>query len=85
MDADLDSIYLWIIMWIWTVHTLYALGLWIISFQHFGGCTGYGHDDGGGREALDSVFADIFGAESAIIRSQVWSVNRNLFDTLPNL
>lgn len=40
--------------------------------QHFGGCTGYGHDDGGGREALDVVFAEIVGAESAIVRSQVW-------------
>jgi cystathionine beta-lyase family protein involved in aluminum resistance len=49
--------------------------------QHFGGSTGYGHDDGGGREALDSVFADIFGAESAMVRSQVCS----LFGTFSNL
>ena len=40
-------------------------------FQHFGGSTGYGHDDGGGREALDAVFADIVGAEAAIVRPQV--------------
>lgn len=39
--------------------------------QHFGGSTGYGHDDGGGRETLDNIFAEIVGAESAIIRSQV--------------
>ncbi|XP_078175838.1 uncharacterized protein LOC144569385 isoform X2 [Carex rostrata] len=44
-----------------------------IAPHHFGGCTGYGHDDGGGREALDSVFADIFGAESAMVRSQFFS------------
>ncbi|KAJ4763590.1 Cystathionine gamma-synthase [Rhynchospora pubera] len=44
-----------------------------IAPHHFGGCTGYGHDDGGGREALDSVFADIFGSESAIVRSQFFS------------
>ncbi|XP_064984039.1 uncharacterized protein LOC135624404 isoform X4 [Musa acuminata AAA Group] len=41
--------------------------------EHFNGCTGYGHDDGGGREALDSVFAEIVGAESAIVRSQFFS------------
>jgi len=39
--------------------------------QHFGGSTGYGHDDGGGREALDAVFAEIVGAEAAIVRPQV--------------
>lgn len=39
--------------------------------QHFGGSTGYGHDEVGGREALDQAFAEIVGAESAIVRSQV--------------
>lgn len=39
--------------------------------QHFGGSTGYGHDEAGGRGALDQAFAEIFGAESAIVRSQV--------------
>lgn len=39
--------------------------------QHFAGCTGYGHDEAGGREALDQAFAEIMGAESAIVRSQV--------------
>lgn len=42
--------------------------------QHFGGSTGYGHEDAGGREALDQAFAEIFGAESAIVRSQVCPV-----------
>ncbi|CAK9160204.1 unnamed protein product [Ilex paraguariensis] len=41
--------------------------------HHFGGCTGYGHEEAGGREALDQAFAEIFGAESAIIRSQFFS------------
>lgn len=36
--------------------------------QHFGGSTGYGHDEAGGRGALDQAFAKIFGAESAIVR-----------------
>ncbi|ERM97757.1 hypothetical protein AMTR_s00760p00009990, partial [Amborella trichopoda] len=40
---------------------------------HFAGCTGYGHDEAGGREALDKVFAEIVGAESAIVRSQFFS------------
>ncbi|XP_031266777.1 uncharacterized protein LOC116125180 isoform X3 [Pistacia vera] len=45
-----------------------------VGSHHFGGSTGYGHDEAGGREALDQVFAEIVGAESAIVRSQVISV-----------
>ncbi|KAK6946761.1 putative methionine gamma-lyase [Dillenia turbinata] len=30
------------------------------------GCTGYGHDEVGGHEALDQVFAEIFSSEAAI-------------------
>lgn len=56
-------------------HRLYfGVGTEIIDcylYQHFGGCTGYGHEEAGGREALDQCFAEIFGAESAIVRSQV--------------
>ncbi|KAL1363301.1 uncharacterized protein LOC130969076 isoform X2 [Arachis stenosperma] len=44
-----------------------------LGSHHFGGCTGYGHDEAGGREALDQAFAEIFGAESAIVRSQFFS------------
>ena len=40
-----------------------------IGEQHFAGTTGYGHGDLG-REALESVFADVLGAESALVRSQ---------------
>ncbi|GAB4846324.1 hypothetical protein Ancab_025330 [Ancistrocladus abbreviatus] len=39
----------------------------------FSGSTGYGHDEAGGREGLDQAFAEIFGAESAIVRSQFFS------------
>ena len=39
--------------------------LLICYHQHFGGCTGYGHDEAGGRGALDQAFAEIFGAESS--------------------
>lgn len=44
---------------------------WLYCYQHFGGSTGYGHDEAGGRAALDQAFAQIVGAESAIVRSQV--------------
>ncbi|MCO5584237.1 hypothetical protein L7F22_038161 [Adiantum nelumboides] len=43
------------------------------SCQHFSGSTGYGHTDAGGREALDNAFAEIVGAESALVRSQFFS------------
>ncbi|KAK9149982.1 hypothetical protein Syun_008291 [Stephania yunnanensis] len=41
-----------------------------VGSHHFAGCTGYGHDEAGGREALDKAFAEIFGAESALVRAQ---------------
>eukprot|EP00261_Vitis_vinifera_P031246 XP_019072489.1 PREDICTED: LOW QUALITY PROTEIN: uncharacterized protein LOC100250269 [Vitis vinifera] len=44
-----------------------------VGYHHFGGSTGYGHEETRGREALDKAFAEIFGAESAIFRSQVFS------------
>ncbi|KAG0469886.1 hypothetical protein HPP92_016586 [Vanilla planifolia] len=44
-----------------------------VGSHHFGGSTGYGHDEGGGREALDNIFAEVVGAESAIVRSQFFS------------
>lgn len=40
-----------------------------VGVHHFAGVTGYGHDDLG-REVLDRVFAEIMGAESAIVRVQ---------------
>lgn len=43
-----------------------------LSDSHFAGSTGYGYGDRG-REVLDSVFADVFGAEDAIVRSQIVS------------
>lgn len=38
-----------------------------VSEAHFAGSTGYGYDDRG-RETLDKVFADAFGAEAALVR-----------------
>lgn len=55
----------------------YGVGTEVVDcylYQHFGGCTGYGHEEAGGREALDQCFAEIFGAESALVRSQVYFV-----------
>ncbi len=43
-----------------------------ISYAHFGETSGYGYDDMG-RDALDRVFADTFGAEDAIVRHNIVS------------
>ena len=41
-----------------------------LSDTHFAGTTGYGYDDRG-REILDSVYADVFKAEDALVRHQI--------------
>ena len=38
-----------------------------VSESHFAGSTGYGYDDRG-RETLDAVYAQVFGAEDALVR-----------------
>jgi cystathionine beta-lyase family protein involved in aluminum resistance len=43
-----------------------------IAERHFGGSSGYGYDDIG-RDAIDEVYAKTFGAESAVVRSQIVS------------
>ena len=43
-----------------------------IGLRHFAPTTGYGYDDVG-RDALDKVFAQVFGAEDAIVRPQIVS------------
>ncbi|HHY98395.1 MAG TPA: hypothetical protein GX509_06620 [Firmicutes bacterium] len=43
-----------------------------VGDHHFAGTTGYGYGDLG-REALERVFADAFGAERAMVRSQISS------------
>ncbi len=43
-----------------------------LSDSHFSGTTGYGYDDRG-REILDAVYADVFGAEDALVRHQIVS------------
>lgn len=39
---------------------------------HFHGSTGYGYDDYG-REVLDNIYAEIFGAEAGLVRWQIMS------------
>ncbi|KAJ4980694.1 hypothetical protein NE237_031531 [Protea cynaroides] len=56
-----------------TVRVLKAYRNARVGSHHFGGSTGYGHNEAGGREALDKAFAEIFGAESAIVRSHFFS------------
>lgn len=43
-----------------------------LTTEYFAERTGYGIDDAG-REALDAIFADIYGAESAAVRMQIVS------------
>lgn len=43
-----------------------------LSDSHFSGTTGYGYDDRG-REILDSVYANVFKAEDALVRHQIVS------------
>ena len=43
-----------------------------VGVQHFASVSGYGHDDLG-RDTLDEVFAQIMGAEAAIVRVQLVS------------
>ncbi len=40
-----------------------------VSDGHFAGTTGYGYNDTG-RDTLDRVYADVFGAEDALVRVQ---------------
>lgn len=40
-----------------------------ISEMHFGSSTGYGYGDIG-RDAIESIFAEVLGAEDALVRSQ---------------
>lgn len=43
-----------------------------VSDTHFTPSTGYGYDDAG-RDTLEKVYADVFGAESCLVRPQIIS------------
>lgn len=52
-----------------------------VSDFHFAGSTGYGYNDRG-REVLDLVYADVFGAESAIVRPHLVSGTHTISSAL---
>ena len=54
------------------IKVLSAFRKYGLSESHFAGTTGYGYGDRG-RDLLDSVFAEVFGAEDAIVRTQIVS------------
>ena len=41
-----------------------------IAEMHLGGTTGYGYNDSG-REAVEALYADVFGTEDALVRPQI--------------
>ncbi|WP_243296510.1 methionine gamma-lyase family protein [Bacillus litorisediminis] len=43
-----------------------------VSDSHFNPTTGYGYDDMG-RDTLEKIYADVFGAEAALVRPQIIS------------
>ena len=52
-----------------------------VSESHFGSTTGYGYDDAG-RDVIERVYAQIFGAEDALVRTQFISGSHALTKTL---
>ena len=55
-----------------TERVLRALQAQQVAARHFAPTTGYGYDDIG-RDTLERLFADLFGAEAAIVRPQIAS------------
>ncbi|MCS7032042.1 MAG: methionine gamma-lyase family protein [Gloeomargarita sp. SKYG116] len=49
-----------------------AMADWRVGVHHFQATTGYGHGDQG-REVLEQVFAQVMGAEAALVRPQFFS------------
>lgn len=52
-----------------------------ISDSHFNSTSGYGYDDLG-RDALESVYAEVFGGEDALVRPQIVSGTHAISTTL---
>lgn len=55
-----------------TEKVLNALQKYGVAARHFAPTTGYGYDDIG-RDTLEKIFADLFGADAAIVRPQIAS------------
>ncbi|MEE1170444.1 MAG: methionine gamma-lyase family protein, partial [Anaerovoracaceae bacterium] len=49
---------------------LKAMQKYRLSDTHFSWNTGYGYDDAG-REITEKIFAEVFGAQSALVRTQI--------------
>lgn len=52
-----------------SVKVLMAMQKYKLSDMHFGSTTGYGYGDVG-RDTIEQIFADVLGAEDAIVRNQ---------------
>lgn len=55
-----------------------------IADMHFGWNTGYGYDDAG-RDAVERVYADVFGTEAALVRTQIVNGTHALAITLQGI
>ncbi|MBE0467232.1 MAG: methionine gamma-lyase family protein [Candidatus Desulforudis sp.] len=74
VEREIAGVYRWIDEVALANHrkTLDAFHEYRVSEFHFRGSTGYGYGDPG-REVLDRVWARVFGAESALVRTQIVS------------
>lgn len=64
-----------------TARVLDAFQKYEVAARHFAPTTGYGYDDIG-RDTLEKIYADLFGAEAAIVRPQIASGTHALSMTL---
>lgn len=53
-----------------TARVLRAFSNHRVSDSYFAGTTGYGYDDVG-RDKLEEIYAEVFGAEAALVRTQI--------------
>lgn len=57
---------------LWTERIRKAFASVRLDYHHFSATDGYGYDDAG-RDALETVYAQVFGAEAALVRQQIVS------------
>lgn len=55
-----------------------------VGEHHFAGTTGYGYHDSG-RDVIEAIYADVFGAERALVRPQLVSGTHAIFSCLAAL
>lgn len=68
----------------WSSKVLKAFQRNNLSVSDFGEVTGYGYYDGG-RDKLEKIYAEVFGAEDALVRPQIMSGTHALALTLSGL